>query len=98
MVRGVNAEELIARLAVFSEFLGRDVEGARGECFVDRNINRADPGVVHADMSDQVGPLVDDGDVHRLADFRCFFFGGGDNAAGVGEFQHEGAPVCCGGV
>jgi hypothetical protein len=63
VVRNVNAEELIARLAEFGKLLCRNIKSPRGPGFVDRNINTTDPGIVHAHMSNQISTFVDHGDV-----------------------------------
>jgi len=83
VVGGVNTEELIAGLRVRSEIFGGDVEGSGGPGFFDRDIDGADPGVVHADVGDEVATDVSDGDVHGLADLGGFLFGCGNDAAGV---------------
>jgi len=83
VVGGVDAEELVARLRVIAEVFGGDVEGAGGPGFFDGDVDGAEPGVVHADVGDEVAAGVGYGDIHGLADFGGFLFGGGDDAAGV---------------
>jgi hypothetical protein len=56
MVRSMDAEELVARLAVLGEFLRRDVKGARGEGLVDGNIDRSNPRAIHANVRNEVLP------------------------------------------
>src|SRR5687767_14236186 len=46
VVRGVDAEELVAGLAVVGEVFGSDVEGPRGPCLFDRDVDAADPRAV----------------------------------------------------
>jgi hypothetical protein len=89
VVRCVDAKELLARLAVFGELRGFDIEGARRERLVDRDIDAADPGAVHSDMAHQISTRVDDGDVHRLADFARFGFCSGDYPPCVTESNHD---------
>src|SRR5690348_253316 len=71
------------------EILGRDVEGTRGEGFVDGDINTADPGAIHADMRHQVATAVGDGNVHRLTNFSGLLLGRGNHASGIVECDHE---------
>jgi hypothetical protein len=53
-VRCVDAKELLARLTIFGELRSLDIEGARRERLVDRDIDAADPGAVHSDMAHQI--------------------------------------------
>jgi len=76
------------RLAVLGEVLGRDVKRPRGVRLLDRDVDRADPRVVHADVGDEVAAGVGDGDVHGLTDGSGFLLSGGDDAAGVSEGDH----------
>src|SRR5271165_6006490 len=85
VVRGVDTEELAAGLRVRREVFGGDIEGARGVGLLDRDVDRTDPRAVHAHVGDEIAARVSDGDVHGLADLGGFFFGGGDDAARVGE-------------
>jgi hypothetical protein len=52
-------------------------------------MDTADPGAVHTDMAHEISAGIDDGDVHRLAEFARPGFGSGDYAAYVTEsYQH----------
>jgi hypothetical protein len=72
VIGGVDAEELVAGLRVCGEIFGGDVEGAGGPGFLDGDVDGADPGVVHADVRDEVAAGVGYGDVHGLADLGGF--------------------------
>jgi hypothetical protein len=85
----VNAKELLARLTVFGELRGLDIERARRERLVDRDIDAADPGTVHSDMAHEISAGIDDSDVHRLADFERFGFCSGDYAPCVTKSNHD---------
>src|ERR1700678_619955 len=93
MIGGVNPEELVARLGKLGKLLGWNVESPRGPGFVDGDIYASDPGLVHADVSDQVAASVDDGDIHRLGDFFGFSFGRSQNAFCICECDHYGSLV-----
>jgi hypothetical protein len=69
MVRYVDAEELVSRLAVAAKLQRRDIEGLRSEGLVDGDVDAAKPRPIHAHESRQVGACIDDGNIHRLADF-----------------------------
>src|SRR5271163_3089970 len=69
VVRYVDAEELVSRLAVAAKLQRRDIEGLRGEGLVDGDIDAAKPRPIHARKRCQVGACIDDGNIHRLADF-----------------------------
>jgi hypothetical protein len=83
VVRRVDAEELVAGLGVGGEIFGGDIEGAGCPGLFDGDVDGAEPGVVHADVRDEVAAGVGYGDVHGLANFDGFLFGCGDDAAGV---------------
>lgn len=51
---------------------------ARSKRFVDRDIDAADPGIVHADMGDEVTTSIDDSQVHRLSDITGLVFSSSD--------------------
>ncbi len=72
-----------AGLGVRGEVFGGDVEGAGGPGLFDGDVDGADPGVVHANVRDEVSAGVGYCDVHGLADFSSLLFGCGDDAAGV---------------
>jgi hypothetical protein len=88
VVGGIDAEELAAGLGVGGEVFGGGVEGAGGVGLLDRDVDAAEPGAVHADVGDEVAAGVGDGDVHGLTDCGGLGFGGGDDAAGVVESDH----------
>jgi hypothetical protein len=69
MVRYVDAEELVSRRAVAAKLQRRDIEGLRSEGLVDGDVDAAKPRPIHAHESRQVGACIDDGNIHRLADF-----------------------------
>ena len=69
VVRYVDAEELVSRLAVAAKLQRRDIEGLRGEGLVDGDVDAAKPRPIHAHESREVGACIDDGNIHRLADF-----------------------------
>src|SRR5690606_3097419 len=54
LVGGVDPVEVLARLRVLAQLLGGDVERARGPGLVDRDVDRAEPRTVHADVGDEV--------------------------------------------
>src|SRR5260370_2448126 len=54
MVRGVDTEKLAAGLRVRGEIFGRNVEGARRKCFIDGNIDAAEPCAIPAHLSNKV--------------------------------------------
>jgi hypothetical protein len=56
---------------------------------VDRDIDAADPGAFHPDVARQIPAGVDDGDVHRLANFARFGFYSGDHPLCVIESNHD---------
>jgi hypothetical protein len=47
-----------------AEFFGRNVEDFGSEGLVDRDVDAAEPGAVHAGESLQTGAGVDDRDIH----------------------------------
>ena len=68
VVRYVDAEELVARLAVAAKLQRRDIECLRGEGLVDGDVDAAKPRPIHAHESREIGAGIDDRDIHRLAD------------------------------
>ena len=76
------------------EVLGGDVEGPRGVGLLDRDVDRAEPGLVHADVGDEVAAGVGDRDVHRLADFGRLLLCCFDDPLGVFECDHVFSSVC----
>jgi hypothetical protein len=89
VIGSVDAKELLARLAVFGELCSLDIESARRERFVDRDIDAADPGAIHSYMTHEISTSIDNGNVHRLADFARFGFRGGGYAARITESDHD---------
>src|SRR5581483_8795381 len=81
VVGGMDAEELLAGLRVFSQSFGFDIEGARGEGLLLSDVDTADPGAFLALEGNEVGSGIDDGDVHGDADLVSFFLTSADNAA-----------------
>src|SRR5262249_61828541 len=65
------------------QFFRFNVERTRCVGFLHRNINAADPGVVHADVGYDVSTLVSNGNVHRLANFLGFLLRCGDHASSI---------------
>jgi hypothetical protein len=63
----VDTEELVARLAVAAKLQRRDIEGLRGEGFVDGDVDSAESRPVHARECHEIGAGIDDRDIHRLA-------------------------------
>ena len=96
IVGGVDAEELVAGLAVFGKVFGGDIEGAGGPGFFDGDVDAAEPCSVHADVSDEVAAFVGYGDVHGLSDFGGFAFAGGDDGAGFIKSHEISLPHRCG--
>src|SRR5262245_13127308 len=72
VIGSVNSEELPAGLGVRRQILGCYIKGAGSERLVDRNIDAADPGAIHAHVSDKVSAAIGYGDVHGLSDFFGF--------------------------
>jgi hypothetical protein len=56
VIRDMNAEKLPARLRMLGEIFGRNIEGAGGKCFIDRDVDAADPGAIHANMRNKIAP------------------------------------------
>src|SRR5271168_2770110 len=54
MIGRMNSKELPTRLRILREILRRNIEGTGREGLVNRNVDAADPGAVHADMRNQV--------------------------------------------
>jgi hypothetical protein len=88
VIRSVNAKELIAGLAMRGEILGSNIEGASGPRLVLRDVDTADPRLIHTDVRYQVPAGIHYGNVHGLADLRRFLFGGGDDSSCVCEGNH----------
>lgn len=76
VVRNMDSIKIFARRGVLGKVFRRDIESPGGECFVDGDIDAAQPGPIHAREGEQVAPFIGDGDVHRLANFRRFRLGG----------------------
>jgi hypothetical protein len=93
VVGGVDAEELVAGLREGAEGSGFDVEGAGGPGLLLGDVDRADPGAVHALEGEQVSAGADDRDVHGLLNLFGLLGGGGDDAAGV--FEGDGVGAKC---
>jgi len=72
----MNSEELTARLRILREILRRNIEGTGSVGLVNRDVDAADPGAVHADMRNQVAAFVDDSNVHGLSDLTSLPFRG----------------------
>jgi hypothetical protein len=85
----MNAEKLPARLGMLGEISCSNIEGAGCECLIDRYVDAADPGPIHADMGNKISAFVDYRDVHRLADFSRSLFGGADNLACFLQCDHR---------
>src|SRR5262245_27206129 len=83
IIGSMNSEELAARLAVRRQIFRRDIESARGPCFLDRNIDAADPGSVHPNVSHQISTGIGHRDIHRLADLSGLLFRCGDNSTRI---------------
>jgi hypothetical protein len=81
----MNAEEGCAGLCFLGEALGRKIEHSRGEGLVDRNVDAANPGAVHADMGHEISAGVDDGDVARRFDLCRLRLTGADHAPRIFE-------------
>ncbi len=65
------------------------IERAGGKCLVDRYVDAADPGPIHADMGHKIAAFVDNRDVHGLADFSRSLFSGVDNLACFLQCDHR---------
>src|SRR5690242_10029772 len=89
VIRGVDPVELLSGLRLHREILRGEVERASGVRLVDRDLDRSEPGSVHAYMRDQVAAAVDDRDVHRLPHLRCLLLGGRDHAARLLQLHHH---------
>src|SRR5208282_5971070 len=83
--RSMNPEELLSGLAVLSKFRCWEVERARRERLVDRDIDTADPRAVHPNMAHEICARIDHRDVHRLADLTRLLFRGGNDLARLFE-------------
>src|SRR5262249_10516804 len=62
-------EEIAAGLSIFREVSRFDFKGARGVSLVDRDLNAADPGIIHAHVGHHVSPTISHGDIHGLTNF-----------------------------
>src|SRR6202030_3086283 len=60
VVRYVDAEELVARLAVAAKLKRRDIEGLRREGLVDGDVDAAKPRPIHAHEGREIGAGIDD--------------------------------------
>jgi len=85
----MNAEELTAGLGIFRKLLGADVEGACRECLFDRDIDAADPGIIHAHMGDKVAAAIRDGDIHGLLQFLRLALRRGNDFARIFQCDHS---------
>src|SRR5882724_9374776 len=83
VVRNMNAEELAARLRMLCQFLRLNVKCPRRVSLLHRDINTANPGVIHTNVRYDVSAFVSHCDVHGLADFRGFLLRRADYAAGI---------------
>src|SRR6266851_5323428 len=89
MVGHLDSEELTARLRILREILRRNIEGTGSECLVNRDIDAADPGTVHANVGNKVAPFVDDRNVHGMSDFTSLPFGGLNDFTCFLQRDHE---------
>src|ERR1700722_5478905 len=89
IVGGVDAEELTAGLGKFREVLGADVEGACRERLFDRDIDAADPCLIHAHMGDEITAAIRDGDIHRLPQFLRLLLRRRNDPAGIFQCDHN---------
>jgi hypothetical protein len=76
----MDAEKLTSGLGELGQIFRRNIKSPGCESFIDRNIDAADPGVVHADVRDQIASVIDYRDVHRLLDLFGLFFRCGDHS------------------
>src|SRR5260370_3140184 len=83
VVRNMNAEELAARLRMLRQFLRFDIKCARRVSLLHRDIDAADPCVVHTNVRYDVSAFVNHSDVQGLANFPAFLLRRADYAAGV---------------
>ena len=85
----MNAEELVPRLGVCAEIFRGDVEGSGGPGLFLRDVDGTEPGVRHPFEGDEVAALIDDCDIHGLADLFCFFLGCGDDTPRIRKLNHD---------
>ena len=85
----MDAEELAARLGVFRKILGADVEGARREGLLDRDIDAADPCLVHAYVGDEITAAIGDRDIHRLPQFLRLPLRRSNDPPGIFQCDHN---------
>src|SRR6516165_5162976 len=83
IVGGVNAKELVTRLAVRGQILSGNIEGPRGVGLLNRNIDAPDPCTVHPYVSHQIPSLVSHRYVHRLSDLGRFLLGNRNDPARI---------------
>src|SRR5262245_22388921 len=74
---------------MFRQVFRGDVEGPRGKCLIDGNINAADPGPIHAYVRNQVPASVGDRNVHRLSNLCRLLLGGGYDVSCIIKCDHE---------
>jgi hypothetical protein len=58
VIRCVDAEELLSWLAVLGRFRRREIEGARRERLVHRDIDTVDPRIVHSNVDHQIHKIL----------------------------------------
>src|SRR5258708_1586849 len=68
----MNAEELASRLRMLCQFLRFNVKCARRVSLLHRDINAANPCVVHTNVRYDVSAFVSHCDVHGLPLFMCY--------------------------
>src|SRR5258708_26972387 len=83
IVRNMNAEELASRLRMFCQFLRFNVKCARRVSLLHRDINAANPCVVHTNVRYDVSAFVSHCDVHGLANFTVFLLRLADYAPSI---------------
>src|SRR3984893_5793228 len=87
VVLNMNAEELASRLRMLCQFLRFNVKCARRVSLLHRDINAANPCVVHTNVRYDISAFVSHCDVHGLANVSGFLLRRADYAAGIFQFH-----------
>src|SRR5579862_1713978 len=83
----MDTEEVPSRLGELCQFLRFYVECARRVGLLQRNIDAADPCIVHPNVRHNISTFVSDCDVHGLANFLGFLLRRANDTAGIFQFH-----------
>src|SRR5690349_12968817 len=93
----MNAEELASRLRMLCQIHGLNIKCSRRVSLLHRDVNAANPGVIHTNVGYYVSTLVSHRDIHWLANFQGFLLCGADHAPGIFQLYcgHKTSPYNC---